>query len=584
MVVILGGVRTKPTNTVAIIDALGPFVVSQPTGNTVNWSKVPFTSIETNGRLTDVTRQEIINRFERYVSHIATLGYDSVSIDDLAHLVNFDFYSTDLRLLMTDYIALYKELFAIARAHSLKIFVNTDYLFFNDDIQTYMGTHDLPAESFFEIVLERAFATFPELSGIILRIGEKDGQDVSGYFLSKLTLRTPKQANALLAHILPLFEKHNKLLVFRTWTVGAYKIGDLIWNEKTFDTVFGSINSNALIISMKFGDTDFMRYLELNPLFLRGPHKKLLELQTRREWEGMGTYPSFVGWDYERYINELQTNENFIGIHVWCQTGGWAKQSWTNLTYLDNSSLWNELNTEVTIAIYRQAMSVEQAVALFCKNHNISDSNQFIALLHQAEIAVKKGVYIADLASQTLYFRRTRIPPQLWITWDKVHLPAIVIYLHRMLLPKHNSVIKDGEDAVRAAAEMLRIANALQLDDNVIRSLQFEHATLTIFSLLRHGFHAKLRDSQIAKLKELLRHYTKTYPEQYFVDIPQPSRRRRLSRALLRPFVRDERDYRRRDKIFIRTSPLQARLIRLYLRRSRSHLANQAMGLETLFK
>ncbi len=584
MVVILVGVRTKPTNTYAIIDALGPFVVSQPTGDTVNWSKVPFAAIETNARLTDTTRQEIINRFERYIRHVATLGYDSVSIDDLAHLVNFDFYGADLRLLIADYIALYKKLFAIARTHDVKIFVNTDYLFFNDDIQTYMDTHGLSAESFFETVLERAFTTFPEINGVILRIGEKDGQDVAGHFLSKLTLRTPKQANALLAHILPLFEKHNKLLVFRTWTVGAYKIGDLIWNEKTFDTVFKSITSDALIISMKFGDTDFMRYLELNPLFLRGPHKKLVELQTRREWEGMGTYPSFVGWDYEQYISQLQSNNMFVGIHVWCQTGGWAKKEWSNLTYLNTSSLWNELNTEVTIAIYRNNLTVEQAVAAFCDRHDIRDSARFIELLHHAETAVKKGLYIADLAHQTLYFRRTRIPPQLWITWDKVHLPAIVIYLHRMLLPKHNSVVKDGEDAVQAASEMLRIADELQLDDATVRSLQFEHATLTIFCLLRHSFHAKLRDSQVVTLEKLLRHYIQTYPEHYFIDIPLPSRRRRLSQSLLRPLVRDERDYRRRDKIFIRTSPLQARLIRLYLRRSRSHLANQAMGFETLFK
>lgn len=584
MVVILERVRTQPTNTFAIIDALGPFVVSQPVGDTVNWSKVPFAAIETNGRLTDATRQAIIERFEHYIDTVTTLGYDSVSIDDLAHLVDFDFYSDDLRLLIHDYIALYKRLFTIAHNHHLKLFINTDYLFFNDAIQIHMDAHDLSAESFFEAVLERAFTTFPEISGIILRIGEKDGHDVSGHFLSKLTLRTPKQANKLLMQILPLFERHNKLLVFRTWTVGAYKIGDLIWNEKTFDAVFGSIASDALIISMKFGDTDFMRYLELNSLLLRGPHKKLLELQTRREWEGMGTYPSFVGWDYEHYINELRSNDTFVGIHVWCQTGGWAKKTWSNLTYLDTSSLWNELNTEVTIDIYRQNMSVEQAVAAFCEHHDIDNVRRFIELLRHAEIAIKKGLYIADLAQQTLYFRRTRIPPQLWLTWDKIHLPPIVIYLHRMLLPKHSTVVKDGEDAVAAAAAMIHIAKELQLNATVIRSLEFEHATLTIFALLRHNFHATLRRSQVAALEKLLHDYTANYPEHYSIDVPTSSYRRRVPRSLLKPFVRDASAYRRRDKMFIRTSPLQARMIRLYLKRSRSHLTNQAMGFETLFK
>lgn len=575
--------RTQSPDTLAIIDALGPFVVSPPSSGTVNWSKVPFSAIETHGRLPDATQQTIAERFERYIDQIAALGYDSVSVDDLAHLVHCDFYHDELCLLINDYVKLYKRLFAIATSRNIKIFVNTDYLFYNDDIQMHLEQTDTSPEVFFETIVQKAFATFPEISGIILRIGEKDGHDVSGHFLSKLTLRTPHQANKLLAHIVPTFEQHGKLLVFRTWTVGAYKIGDLIWNETTFDTVFGSIRSDALIISMKFGDTDFMRYLELNPLFLQGPHKKLLELQTRREWEGMGTYPSFVGWDYQQYIDELQSNDTFIGIHVWCQTGGWAKAAWTNLTYLDDSSLWNELNTEVTIDMYRHNMSVEQSIAVFCKRRGIKDSQKFTELLRYAEIAVKKGLYIADLAEQTLYFRRTRIPPQLWLTWDKIHLPPIVVYLHRMLLPKKAPIVKDGDDAVHAAMEMIRIAENLQLDETVIRSLRFEHATLSILAMLRHSLHSKLRDSQIVTLQRLLRDYETTYPEHYIVDVPL-AKRRRLPRTLLKPFVRDARAYRKRDKMFIKTSPLQARLIRLYLRRSRSHLANQAMGFETLFK
>ncbi len=137
---------------------------------------------------------------------------------------------------------------------------------------------------------------------------------------------------------------------------------------------------------------------------------------------------------------------------------------------------------------------------------------------------------------------------------------------------------------MHAAAEMIHIAQKLNLDDTVIHSLQFEHVTLSIFALLRHTFHARLRSSQIATLEKLLHDYYATYPEHYVIDMPPATRRRRLPRRLLKPFVRDMSAYRRRDKIFIKTSPLQARLIRLYLRRSRSPVANQAMGFETLFK
>lgn len=58
-------------------------------------------------------------------------------------------------------------------------------------------------------------------------------------------------ARSMLNRLLPLFEHYGKSLVFRTWTVDAHAIGDLIWNRQTFDRVFKGIDSPRLIISMK---------------------------------------------------------------------------------------------------------------------------------------------------------------------------------------------------------------------------------------------------------------------------------------------------------------------------------------------
>ena len=56
---------------------------------------------------------------------------------------------------------------------------------------------------------------------------------------------------------------------------------------------------------MKHGESDFFRYLPLNRSFFRVKQRKLLELQARREYEGAGEYPSFIGWDCERFAEEL---------------------------------------------------------------------------------------------------------------------------------------------------------------------------------------------------------------------------------------------------------------------------------------
>jgi len=129
----------------------------------------------------------------------------------------------------------------------------------------------------------------------------------------------------------------------RTWTVGAHRVGDLIWNRNTFDKVFTGLDSPRLVISMKYGESDFFRFLPLNKLFFRSNHLKIVEFQARREYEGAGQYPSFIGWDYEQYVRQLAGARNIIGAWIWTQTGGWSV--FRRLTYLPDSSVWNELNS-----------------------------------------------------------------------------------------------------------------------------------------------------------------------------------------------------------------------------------------------
>lgn len=565
-----------------IIDTIGPFVLKTE-GETVNWSKVPFARIEKEGRLSASARKQITTRFETYIASIRALGYNSISIDDLAHMAALPCYPPHLLRLLQDYHVLYRHLFSIAKRHGMKVFINTDYLFFNKSIENYLQTSGQKPDDFFLKSIEKTVHDFPEIDGIILRIGENDGKDVRGAFLSKLVLKTPQEVNKLLQKILPAFETHKKTLIFRTWTVGVYKIGDLIWNQATFDTVFSSVKSNALIISMKFGDTDFMRYLHLNPLFFHGPHKKIIELQTRREWEGMGTLASFVGWDYEKYLKALQTTNTFAGIHVWCQTGGWAKVTWTNLSYLKNSSFWNELNTEVTIALY-QGKTANEAIEQFCKKRSIKDTAAFTQLLELSEITIKKGLYISEIAKKQLYFRRTRIPPLLWIEWDKAPLQPVVISLLRVLVTNPPKAIQEADEAALASKEMLRLGKALSLDSSIITSLEFHYATFILFAQLRRYIFMDISPNEVDRLNKAIRSYQNTHLQHFKTGTLKVQRSKKNPHRVLISLLRQGATYRKRDRLLLVTSPLQRWLVRYYLRRSGSHLADQSMGVEALFK
>ena len=457
----------------------------------------------------------------------------------------------------------------------------------NKEILSYTEGKYNNLETFFLTSIEKLFQQYPEIAGIILRIGESDGKDVEDHFRSRLLLQTPHQANKFLKKVLPLFEKSDKKLIFRTWTVGIYKIGDLIWNQKTFDTVFTSIASNNLIISMKYGDTDFFRYLPLNPLIFSGKHKKIIEFQTKREWEGMGLYPSFIGWEYEKYIEKLRSNKNIVGIHVWCQTGGWISSQWKTITFLENSSFWNELNTYIVIKLYSKKMSVEEGITNFCKSKGISDTKDFIQLLTYSDIAIKKGLYISEFASRTVYFRRLRIPPQVWITWDKIYITSLTSLILRHTVKDHKRAIEEGFSAVDTISQMLSVGKRIGLDKTLIHSLEFEFATFNILAQIRKMLFGTFSESEKMQLKKQIVAYTLTFPQHYKTEIDvwnQKFKKSKKTALALQLLFRTRKEYRSIDTIVLSTAPIQKYFIKQIVKKVIPSLSSQAMGVDMLFK
>lgn len=567
----------------AIIDTIGPFM-EDVEGETINWSKIHFASLETKGRLLPTTHKKIVKCFEGYLRHIRHIGYNAVSIDDLAHMARLPFYGTSLSSLLDDYVHLYHDLFRAAKRHNLGIYVTTDYLFSHPEIEAYRQKTQLSPEDFFGEVLESVFLEFPQVDGVILRIGENDGKDITQGFLSELLLKTPQQANRLLHHVLPVFERFNKTLIFRTWTVGVYPIGDLIWNPKTFDEIFHSITSKSLIISMKYGDTDFMRELPLNPLFLHSNHQKIIELQTRREWEGMGVYPSFVGWDYADYHAQLAEAKGIVGIHVWCQTGGWASSRWNNITYGKGSSFWNELNTEVTLNIFQSNLSVENAIELFCQSRHIANPQSFIKLLQLSDVAIKKGLYLPEISKRPLYFRRSRLPTLLWLMWDTTLLHPFTLRLLRALVIRPDQAIKEADDACDAVRQMRMIAQELTLSPAVLHSLEFQLHTFSLFARIRRVMLGIATPHEVKRLNVDMVAYQKAFPQHYTLSPLSHENYGSLPRWILPFALRRSPKYRPWDYILLLTSPFQRWILLRILKRSDSRLIDQSMGIDVLFK
>lgn len=549
-----------------LIDAIAPFFIGYEK-RVINWSKIPFTNLEKGDRLDLSKIERILDAYARFITRIRELGFNAVTIDDIAHMAVFDFYPEALQSKLLEYREFYQSIFEITRRKGLKIYVTTDIMFFNASIERQYGRGFNRIAGLLEHALAKVFSRFPAVDGVVFRIGETDGTDVVGDFSSQLVIKTPEGANRLIKHLMPLFEDFKKQLIFRTWTVGSYRIGDLIWNRETFDKTFADIRSPNLIISMKYGDTDFFSAIKVNPLFYQlRDHQVLLELQSRRERELFGNLPYYVGWDYERYQRRLKAMKNRVGISVWCQTGGWSRNN--RLTFLESEPGWNELNAIAAIKIFRDEASADEVVSGFF------DDPEKLSFLKSFHDLLYRILYIPGFAEKTLYFRRTRIPPLLWMTWDYVTVNPMISGLYRAFSHGDLGVDESQIEAVRLRGRQLGIER-----------IDFYCDTLLLFRQCARTILGKHTTRDLIKEVD---EYRNRWPDcNMKFKLAAEDKVPRLFQALIPVMIREQARYRMIDHIMMSRwlSWTQMKLLEIINADQLPKYANKrAMRLDVLFR
>jgi hypothetical protein len=574
-----------PEKPLCILDAIGPFL-TRATRHRVNWSKIDFSLLEKDGTLCPEARAEITPRFAEYCKRIAADGANAIAVDDLAHLYIHPGYPESLQRKLTAYRDAYREWFAIARDAGLGIYVNTDILFYVNGTVPPVGTSVTSIADFLKEACGSVFETFPEIQGVFFRLGECDGHDVQNDFLSKLVIRTPREANRLLREMLPMFEDCGKKFILRTWTVGAYPIGDLIWNPRTLEKLLQGLDSPALVLSMKFGESDFFRHLKLNRHFFRTPVAKLVELQAKREYEGCGEYPSFTGFDDEAVLRQLEDAENMLGIHLWCQTGGWT--AFRRITYLQPEGIWNEINSFTALRMVRDRYGVEQALAAFITERRPDISPQrFQELLRLSDEIIRELLYLPEFARQEIYFRRTRLPPQLMVYWDRIFVNHTLRKVLRCFVKDPATSVRQSQAALRKIDRMRALTSecGLPVDD-----IDFMRDTFAILAAARAYCLLPYNPHALEALTELKARYKRNWKHRYRYAVKLDFNPQHLPRArfqlLFRLFFRHNSRYRRIDKFL--TVWLLGKLyplLRIGRRRFFMKFADkQAMGIGTVFR
>jgi len=235
------------------------------------------------------------------------------------------------------------------------------------DLKEVMGDPRNPkTEKYLRILLHEMFTQFPQLDGIVVRIGETYMQDAP-YHVGKIDNKFDAEKCIIpLLNILrdEVCVKLNKKVIFRTWASFDTDMNAYMKVDKAVEP------HKNLIIAVKHCEGDFHRGNPFSKVLGVGRHKQLVEIQCAREYEGKGAYPNYIskgvidGFEEHRSlktqgkpssIKDIYKTGRMTGVWTWSRGGGWEGP------YIDNE-LWCDLNAYVMAQWANNPTKSEQSI------------------------------------------------------------------------------------------------------------------------------------------------------------------------------------------------------------------------------
>ncbi|MEU8004873.1 hypothetical protein AB0B66_27245 [Catellatospora sp. NPDC049111] len=419
------------------------------------------------------------DQFRQFVDHSAAQGYNGVVVPGFLEYVTFakvgdgravypagDTHVDRARAL----VAAFGPVFRYAEDMGMKVFLLTDMLAVSPPLEVYLqrtvgglDVADPRLWAVYQAGLVELFESLPFVDGLMVRIGEggevyaQNGWDYS----SKLAVTTDAAVRAMLRALLDTAGRADREVIFRTWTVGVGAVGDLHTNPDSYRQVLGGFDDPHLIVSTKYTLGDFYSHLPLNTTLLAGEHRRIVEFQARREFEGFGSLPNDLGVLHRQALREfLAANPKVEGVWNWTQDGGPLRAGPMSL-YL-RAGFWQlyDLNT---YAVARLAWDPDADPAQLTADwayRTFSGDQATVAAIGQAMAlsreALTKGLYIGPYADRTVKALGLEPPPMMWIfEWDiATGDSAALDSIYAVTGGRVDQAIADGEQAVVLARRM----------------------------------------------------------------------------------------------------------------------------------
>jgi len=298
----------------------------------------------------------------------------------------------------------------------------------------------------------------------MLRIGEAGGiYNKPGWdYYSELLVRTDKAVEKMLSAFLEVAEKHDKKIIFRTWSVGVGQIGDMHTNPETYQRVLGNIHSKNLVISTKYSRGDFYSWLPFNETLKQGSQRRIAEFQLRREFEGLNAFPNFMGPLYQQALLGFATkNENFDGVWLWTQEGGPLRAGPMSIYPFYGFNTMTDLNVYAVGRLMNNPAADIGKITSDWAGLNFGEDSILQSTLTRIFLnshnTTRKGLYISEFAKYDVRALGLEPPPMLWIfEWDIVGgSPSVFSNIYYIAKDHIDAAIAEGFEASGEAGQML---------------------------------------------------------------------------------------------------------------------------------
>jgi len=452
--------------------------------------------------------------FEAFVRHIAAEGFTALAFPGLIEYLTFD--GQGVYADGDDHVAralamreAFAPMFRYADELGIDVYLRTDMLTLSTPLEAYLrdrfGGLDTADPALWEVyatAIDQLYAALPELDGLVIRIGEAGRiYDQPGWdYYSTLDVTTVGAVRAMLTALTAEGERADRDVVFRTWSVGVGAVGDMHTNADSYRAVLDGIDSDRLVVSTKYTLGDFYSHLPLNDTLEIGDQRRIVEFQSRREFEAFGAFPNDLGDLYTQAIRRfVAANPNVEGVWVWTQDGGPWRAGPMSLEL--ESGFWQlyELDTQLAVALARDPdadpgeLTADWAVRWFSRDPaTIRAIGEAMTLSHAA---IADGLYIGPFADRSVRAIGLEPPPMMWLfEWDILTGDSAVLdVVYAISRDELDEALAGGEralDAVDRMRDLVAGADPATWSDPAMRqqlldSLDYERSTLAVLDAYR---------------------------------------------------------------------------------------------------